>query len=94
MPQWRLSYLPSYRMADQSLYSLSEAQRDHFRREKIGYVFQTHHLLPILNAWENVAMPLAFGGESAATRKERAIALLADVGLADFATHNPHQLST
>lgn len=80
-------------LADQSLYALSEAQRDHFRRNQIGYVFQTHHLLPILNAWENVAMPLAFGGESTTTRKERAMSLLADVGLADFATHKPHQLS-
>jgi len=80
-------------LADQSIYLLSEAKRDTFRRNQIGYVFQTHHLLPILNAWENVAMPLAFNGLSTSVRKERAVALLAEIGLADFATHRPYQLS-
>lgn len=81
-------------LAGQSMYALSEAARDRFRRDHIGYVFQTHHLLPILNAWENVAMLLAFAGIATAKRKERAISLLQDVGLAQYAAHRPHQLST
>lgn len=81
-------------LAGQPLYELSEAARDRFRRDHIGYVFQTHHLLPILNAWENVAMPLAFAGIATTERKEQAIALLHDVDLGQYAAHRPHQLST
>ena len=51
------------RYGDQSLYALSEAARDRFRAQNIGYVFQNHYLLPTLTAIENVIMPLAFGGE-------------------------------
>ena len=78
----------------QSLYALGEAQRDVFRAQQIGYVFQQHYLLPMLTAAENVMMPLAFGGLPASERHGRALALLTAVGLADYASHRPQQLST
>lgn len=77
----------------QSMYALSEVERDHFRRRNIGYVFQTHHLVPVLNAWENVAMPLALSGQAVGPRKKRALTLLDEVGLKEFATQRPFQLS-
>ena len=80
-------------MGDQIVYQLGEAERDLFRRSQIGYVFQTHHLLPILNAWENVAMPLAFAGVSVNERKARAFEWLDQVGLKQYANSRPGQLS-
>jgi len=62
-----------------------------FRRDRIGYVFQSFHLLPTLTAAENVAVPLELAGETDAAA--RAAALLAEVGLAERAHHYPVQLS-
>lgn len=80
-------------VAGQSLYTLSEAARDQLRRQTIGYIFQSHYLLPMLNALENVMMPLAFAGVSATRRRQRAQELLEAVELAPFADHRPAQLS-
>jgi len=80
---------------NQSLFALPEAARDLFRTTHIGYVFQTHHLLPMLSARENVEMPMAFAKMlSARQRRARAMELLSAVGLDQFANHHPHQLST
>ena len=62
-----------------------------FRRDRIGYVFQSFHLLPTLTAAENVAVPLELAGETDAA--PRAAALLAVVGLAERAHLYPVQLS-
>jgi putative ABC transport system ATP-binding protein len=62
-----------------------------FRRDRIGYVFQSFHLLPTLTAAENVAVPLELAGETDAAA--RAATLLAEVGLAERAHHYPVQLS-
>jgi putative ABC transport system ATP-binding protein len=62
-----------------------------FRLDRIGYVFQSFHLLPTLTAAENVAVPLELAGETDAAA--RAAALLAEVGLAERAHHYPVQLS-
>ncbi len=62
-----------------------------FRRDRIGYVFQSFHLLPTLTAAENVGVPLELAGETDAAA--RAAALLAEVGLAERAHHYPVQLS-
>lgn len=78
----------------QPLYALTEAQRDQFRTRHIGYIFQQHYLLPHLTAGENVMMPLAFAGVNGTERPGRAQKLLDQVGLAEFANHYPHQLST
>jgi ABC-type lipoprotein export system ATPase subunit len=84
----------SVTVAGQSLYTLPEFRRDAFRARTIGYVFQNHHLLPALNALENVIMPLAFAGMSAAARRRRAQTLLEAVGLAQVMRQRPPQLST
>lgn len=71
--------------------ALTETQLAHFRREYIGYIFQSFHLIPTLTALENVALPLDLSGEpSAANRAEE---LLAAVGLQDRQHHYPVQLS-
>jgi putative ABC transport system ATP-binding protein len=62
-----------------------------FRRDRIGYVFQSFHLLPTLTAAENVAVPLELAGETDAAA--RAATLLAEVGLVERAHHYPVQLS-
>ncbi len=71
--------------------SLSENRMARFRREKVGYVFQSFHLIPTLTALENVAVPLELSGERAAGK--RAAELLAAVGLSDRRGHYPVQLS-
>ena len=81
-------------LGGKDVYAMAEVERDDWRRKTIGYVFQTHQLLPLLNAWENVAMPLAFAGLSRRESKTKAMALLESVGLADHANNRPKQLST
>jgi putative ABC transport system ATP-binding protein len=70
---------------------LAEDALTRFRRETIGYVFQSYHLIPTLTAAENVAVPLELDG--IADARPRALALLGEVTLADRAGHYPVQLS-
>ncbi|MEO5963064.1 MAG: ABC transporter ATP-binding protein [Thermomonas sp.] len=63
------------------------------RRDKIGFVFQGFHLLPRMDATDNVAMPLGYARVPHHERRERARAALASVGLADRAGHRPNELS-
>ena len=72
------------------LSQLSEDQRAQLRGEKVGFVFQSFHLIPTLTARENVQVPLELRGEDA---RERAEELLTRVGLADRGHHYPAQLS-
>jgi len=82
-------------LGEQALYRLPEAVRDRARAQKIGYIFQTHHLLPAFTALENVIMPLQFAGTLPAShRAEWAKQLLVQVGLGDYLHHRPSQLST
>lgn len=71
--------------------AMGESQMARFRREKVGYIFQSFHLIPTLTAMENVAVPLELSGASRAD--ERAAELLAAVGLSDRMGHYPVQLS-
>lgn len=64
-----------------------------FRNEKIGFVFQFHQLLPEFTALENIMIPAFIAGKSRSEAKERAIALLQFMGLADRASHKPAELS-
>jgi putative ABC transport system ATP-binding protein len=74
----------------QDLSQLNEDQRARLRGEKVGFVFQSFHLIPTLTAQENVQVPLELRGEDA---RERANELLARVGLSDRGHHYPAQLS-
>ncbi len=79
----------------QDLYAMSESQRDRFRAQHIGYVFQNHHLIPALTALENVMMPMAFARNGTPRQqRDRAMNLLEQVGLADRAHDLPRRLST
>jgi ABC-type lipoprotein export system ATPase subunit len=64
-----------------------------YRRTTVGFVFQLHHLLPILSAGGNVEVPLIGAGLGRRERRERARELLAEVGLAERVDHLPSQLS-
>jgi putative ABC transport system ATP-binding protein len=64
-----------------------------YRRTTIGFIFQLHHLLPALKAGANVEVPLIAAGVARKERRERASALLAEVGLAHRIDHLPAQLS-
>ncbi|MFN3910465.1 ABC transporter ATP-binding protein [Hyphomonas sp.] len=72
---------------------LNEDGRTAIRRTKIGFVYQFHHLLPEFNAVDNVAMPLMIAGKSRKVARERASALLDEMGLAERLFHQPAQLS-
>ena len=74
------------------LSALNETERTHFRNREIGFVFQTHHLLPQLTALENVLVP-AWAGRVDGEIQARAIALLERVGLGARMGHFPGQLS-
>ncbi len=72
---------------------LSDGGRTRLRREKLGFVYQFHHLLPEFDARDNVAMPLMVNGVKRKLAREKADVLLAEMGLSDRANHQPGQLS-
>ena len=74
------------------LSSLSETERDAFRAENVGYVFQTFNLLQGLSALENVMLAMSFS-KKISDAKSRAKQLLERVGLGDKQTHKPRELS-
>ncbi len=75
------------------LYALGGEKLADFRREYLGFVFQSFNLVPYLTALENVMLPLAVKKMPAAEKRERAMEVLGRVGLADRARHLPSQLS-
>lgn len=72
---------------------LKDTKRSKLRNDKLGFVYQFHHLLPEFSAIENVMMPLLIAGEARAEAKVVASKLLSDVGLAERLKHRPAQLS-
>ncbi len=77
----------------QALASLSDDALTTLRRRRIGFIFQTYNLLPILSALENAALPLVLDGVRPAEAHARAAAWLERVGLGDRLHHRPDQLS-
>ena len=75
------------------IYGLSRDQRADFRREYLGFVFQSFHLLPYLSLAENVALPLAIQRISRRDKREMALGALGRVGLADKAERLPGRIS-
>ena len=75
----------------QSLSGLDEEGRARLRRDKIGFVFQSFHLIPALSALDNVMLPLELKGEKNA--QQQALILLQRVGLSERCEHKPLQLS-
>jgi putative ABC transport system ATP-binding protein len=72
---------------------LSDDRRTEFRARQMGFVFQFYNLLPVLNAVENVELPLLVSGTPARQARKKAEAALELVGLRDWAKHRPAQLS-
>ena len=73
--------------------SLGPAGRARLRNRLIGFVFQFHYLLDELDARDNVALPLRIAGKGEREARERADALLAEIGLSERARHYPDELS-
>ncbi|MGH3415865.1 MAG: ABC transporter ATP-binding protein [Actinocrinis sp.] len=82
-----------YRLDGISIADLDEKQLSLVRNRKIGFVFQSFNLLARTTAFENVELPLVYGGVRAAERRRRALAALNLVGLGDRLEHHPNQLS-
>lgn len=80
-------------VAGQLLSTLPESGLTAFRRNTVGFVFQSFNLIPNLSALENVMLPMEFAGVGADERKGRAADLLKQVDLSPRATHRPRELS-
>ena len=75
------------------VFSMNDEDLARFRNEKVGFVFQFHHLLPEFSALENVAMPALINGRRLPELRERALALLKEVGVEERAEQKPPKLS-
>src|SRR3954453_23335999 len=83
----------SYILNGKDVSKMSDNDLAEVRNKEIGFVFQQFNLLPRLNAAENVALPLVYAGIGKKERIERALEVLAKVGLADRSHHRPNELS-
>jgi len=77
----------------QDVTHLKANQRADLRREMIGFIFQFFALVPVLDAYENVELPLLLNGVAPNERRERVLNLLESVGLSDRIHHRPDQMS-
>ena len=82
-----------YRLEGRDVTTLSPDEQAHVRSERIGFVFQSFHLVPRLTAAENIALPMILSGLAAAQRTERVKQALKDYGLENRANHRPDELS-
>src|SRR5574343_608238 len=83
----------TYRLDGRDVTTLSPDEQAKVRSAKIGFVFQSFHLVPRLTATENIALPMTLAGIPATERKRRVDQALKDFGLAQRADHKPDQLS-
>jgi putative ABC transport system ATP-binding protein len=82
-----------YRLSGEDVSRFGRDDLADVRNRRVGFVFQGFNLLPQISAFENVEMPLVFGGVSPRERKRRVEELMARVGLADRMEHKPTELS-
>jgi putative ABC transport system ATP-binding protein len=82
-----------YRLAGEEVEAMAQDQLASIRNRRIGFVFQQFNLLPRTSALENVELPMLYAGVKAGARRERALAALARVGLAERSGHTPSELS-
>ena len=72
---------------------LADNEKTDFRAREMGFVFQTYNLLPVLDAVENIELPLIVSGVRPSIARKQALAALERVNLAEYASHRPGQLS-
>lgn len=77
----------------QSLNRMSSSDKAELRNRELGFIYQFHHLLPDFTALENVSMPLLIGKTKPAEAQEKAMKMLAAVGLESRSKHRPSELS-
>ncbi len=82
-----------YRIGGETVAGLTRDRLADVRNRRVGFVFQAFNLLPQISAFENVEMPLVFGGVPVKRRRERAAEVLERVGLGDRMDHKPTELS-
>ncbi|MDD3115501.1 MAG: ABC transporter ATP-binding protein [Anaerovibrio sp.] len=83
----------SYQLNGREVAHLSDDELARTRNKNIGFVFQNFNLLARISSLDNVALPLVYAGRGLSERRERAMAVLEAVGLADRAEHMPNELS-
>ncbi len=83
----------TYHFAGCDVTTLSAKEQARVRSERIGFVFQSFHLVPRLTAAENIALPMTLAGIAPLRRAERVARALRDYGLENRANHRPDQLS-
>ena len=83
----------SYHLEGQAVDSMSEDQLADIRNRKIGFVFQTFNLVPRVNVFKNVELPLIYAGKPRAERKKIAEEVILSVGLFERMLHKPNELS-
>jgi putative ABC transport system ATP-binding protein len=83
----------TYALEGQAVNAMSEDALAEIRNLKIGFVFQTFNLVPRVNVFKNVELPLIYAGKPRAERKRIADAAIASVGLGERAHHKPNELS-
>ncbi|MGA9962552.1 MAG: ABC transporter ATP-binding protein, partial [Azonexus sp.] len=83
----------TYRLAGTDVTTLSAEEQARVRSERIGFVFQSFHLVPRLTAAENIALPMTLAGIPVKERNARVARALAGFGLENRADHRPDQLS-
>ena len=83
----------TYRLEGRDVTTLTAEEQAQLRSRRIGFVFQSFHLVPRLTAAENIALPMMLAGIPAAERAPRVQQALADYGLVDRAEHRPDELS-
>jgi putative ABC transport system ATP-binding protein len=82
-----------YRLEGRDVSTLSPAEQARVRSTRIGFVFQSFHLVPRLTAAENIALPMMLAGIGAKERAARVAQALADYGLTEREEHRPNELS-
>ncbi|OGS43794.1 MAG: macrolide ABC transporter ATP-binding protein [Euryarchaeota archaeon RBG_13_57_23] len=75
------------------LSQMKDRERTRYRAEKIGFIFQSYNLLPVLSSAENVELPLLLGGKTPKEARKLALEALKAVGLEEWSTHKPSELS-
>jgi len=83
----------TYHLKGEAVAGLSRNELAAIRNRRVGFVFQNFNLLPQITAYENVEMPMLFGGLPSRERHDRTVSVLARVGLSDRMEHRPTELS-